>query len=147
MGGGLIDLITGDGYVVVALSGEVDLVEAPALRKTLDELVRAGTPLVLIDAAELSFIDSTGIGILVATHNQLHANGGMLAVANLGEKPGRPVRLTEVDTAIPVHWADDVVRPWAESGATGVSILVALGLADAAVALASGVDVDAEPIA
>jgi anti-anti-sigma factor len=147
MGGGLIDLITGDGYVVVALTGEVDLVEAPTLRKTLDELVRAGTPLILIDATELSFIDSTGIGVLVAAHNQLHANGGVLAVANLGEKPGRPVRLTEVDTAIPVHWAGEVLRPWADGGATGASILVALGLTDAAAALTSGLDVDAEPIA
>ena len=71
MGGGFeVVLTTGDGYVVVSLTGEFDLAEAPLLRKSLDRLVRAGTPLIVIDANELTFLDSTGIGVLVGSHNQ-----------------------------------------------------------------------------
>lgn len=128
MGGGFdVVLTTGDGYVVVSLSGELDLAEAPVLRKALDRLVRAGTPLIAIDATELTFLDSTGIGVLVASHNQQESFGRLLVVANLSEAAGRPVRLTEVDTAIPVHWAPPTVQPWTDPDATPASILTALG--------------------
>jgi anti-anti-sigma factor len=123
-------MASGDGYVVVSLAGELDLAEAAGLRKLFDRVVTSSPQLVVVDAAELTFLDSSGIGILVGTHNALAAAGGQLVIANLGEKTGKPVRLTEVDTAIPVHWAKPVVTPWSSPEATVGSILGALGVAD-----------------
>jgi anti-sigma B factor antagonist len=132
MGGGFdVVLTTGDGYVVLSLSGELDLAEAPILRKSLDRLVRAGTPLIVVDAAELSFLDSTF--------------GRLFVVANLNEAAGRPVRLTEVDTAIPVHWGPPTLQPWTSGDATPAAILTAFGFTDAA-ALADKLTADTEPI-
>src|SRR5437764_14099584 len=79
--GFVADLSTGDGFVAVSLSGELDLAEAPVLRKTLDRVLRPGTSLIVIDAHALQFIDSTGIGVLVAAHNHLEATGGLLVIA------------------------------------------------------------------
>lgn len=134
------DLSTGDGYAVVSLSGELDLAESPGLRRTLDRVLRSSTRLIVIDAAELTFLDSTGIGVIVAAYNRQVAAGGRLVITNLNEVVGRPIRLTEVDTAIPVHWTCEVLRPWAEPGATPSMILAAFGFA------AEGVDADTEPI-
>lgn len=142
MGGGFdCVLTTGDGYVIAALTGELDLAEAPGLRKTLTRLVRSETPLIVIDAADLTFLDSSGIGVMVATHNQQETLGRHFVIANLTEAAGRPVRLTEVDTAVPVHWAPPRVQPWSSSEATGATILSALGFTDGAAALNDAVDI------
>jgi stage II sporulation protein AA (anti-sigma F factor antagonist) len=137
------EVASGNGYVVVSLAGELDLAEAAGLRKVLDRVVTSTPRLVVIDTAALTFLDSSGIGILVAAHNAHEGAGGHFVIANLGESTGKPVRLTEVDTAIPVHWADPVVQPWASPEATVETILEALGLSDVTRAK---LDVDAEPI-
>src|SRR3954466_9976231 len=81
MGGGMVvDLATGDGFVVVSLSGELDLSEATSLRNTLARLVQSNTPLIVVNAAELSFLDSSGIGVLVATANQQTASDAVLVI-------------------------------------------------------------------
>jgi anti-sigma B factor antagonist len=147
MGGGFDVVVTsGDGYVVLSVSGELDLAEAPALRNSLDRLVRSGTPLIVVDATELTFLDSTGIGVLVGSHNQQESFGRLLVIANLSEAAGRPVRLTEVDTAIPVHWAPPTVSPWSNPDATPTSILTALGFESAATALADTLNINSETI-
>ena len=138
------EVASGDGFVAVSLSGELDLAETAGLRKVLDRVLASAPRLVVIDAAELTFLDSSGIGILVAAHNSLVAAGGQFVIANLGESTGKPVRLTEVDTAIPVHWAAPVVQPWVSPDVTVEAILAALGMGRSAAEL--GVDVDAEPI-
>src|SRR5437763_8911400 len=93
---------TGDGFTVLVLSGELDLAAAPTLRRAIDQHVGPDTSLLVADARALRFIDSTGIGVLVGTRNHLARSGGLLVIANLDETVGRPLRLTEVDTAIPV---------------------------------------------
>ena len=127
-GGFYADLITGDGYVVVSLSGELDLAEAPTLRETLEKVTMAGAGLIVVDAADLTFLDSSGIGVLVGAHKEQAATGGQFVIANLADGVGRPVRITEVDTAIPVHWGDPVVRPWLDVAADSDAILTTLGL-------------------
>ena len=53
---------------VVAVSGEVDVYSAPALRDGLTELLESGTS-VVVDLTEVGFLDSTGLGALVAARN------------------------------------------------------------------------------
>lgn len=139
------EISTGDAFVVVTLIGELDLAEVPALRKTLDRVTATGPQLVVADAAALEFIDSSGIGVLVGAHNVQESRGGVLVIANLSEATGRPLRLTEVDSAVPVHWAGKVLCPWADEDATPSSILTALGFAEVAASLPS-YDADSEPI-
>jgi anti-anti-sigma factor len=132
----------GDTHAVVSLSGELDLAEAPGLRRTLTRVLESHPSLVVIDARELHFLDSTGIGVLVAARNEQDAAGRLFVIANLSESVGRPIRLTGVDTAIPVHWAGQPVQPWLDADADPASILSALGLS--ATALAG--DASVEPI-
>src|SRR3954463_4126022 len=140
-GGFVADLSSGDGFVVVSASGELDLAEASVLRKTLERVLPDCPSLVVIDAGGLQFIDSTGIGVLVAAHNRVEATNGMLVIANLDEKVGRPLQLTQVDTAIPVHWAGTTLRPWAEPDVTPDSILATLGFDTAAAVVRAAHDV------
>ena len=48
---------------------------APQLRDLLDELVDAGSRRIVLDCRDLEFLDSSGIGVLVAARNRLGDDG------------------------------------------------------------------------
>jgi anti-sigma B factor antagonist len=80
--------------VTVVLTGELDLATAPKLRSALADLAGGGIVHVIVDVANLGFIDSTGIGILVADFKRLTSNGGSLAVRNAGARIYRIFEMT-----------------------------------------------------
>jgi anti-sigma B factor antagonist len=80
--------------VTVVLSGELDLASAPKLRSGLADLVANGIRHVIVDLANLRFIDSTGIGILVTDLKRLVAEGGSMAVRNVGPRAYRVFEVT-----------------------------------------------------
>jgi anti-sigma B factor antagonist len=65
------------GAYVVALSGELDIVSA---EKVANALVVKTAATVVVDLADLAFIDSTGIGALIRGRNQIMAQGNQLVV-------------------------------------------------------------------
>ena len=66
---------------VVAVAGEVDVSNADQLRAALDERLGAGAPELTVDLAEVPYIDSTGIGVLVGAAHRVAEAGGTLVVA------------------------------------------------------------------
>jgi anti-sigma B factor antagonist len=80
--------------VTIVLSGELDLASAPRLRNVLADLVACGMRHVIVDLANLSFIDSTGIGILVADLKRLREDGGSLTVRNAAPQAYRIFEMT-----------------------------------------------------
>lgn len=79
-----VEVTTDDGLTVVSVRGEVDLYTAPKLREQLDEAVQGQTPNVVVDLAQLDFIDSTGLGVLVGALKQARASGGDVTLRNAG---------------------------------------------------------------
>ena len=55
----------------VTVRGEVDVATAPELREKLHELIQAGVREIVLDCRELAFLDSSGIGLLVAVRKRL----------------------------------------------------------------------------
>ena len=74
--------------VVVRVSGEVDIVTAPVLRRHLESAIASGRPTVVIDLAETTFLDARGVGVLVATRTRIAEAGGRLVL----RRPPRLVR-------------------------------------------------------
>jgi anti-sigma B factor antagonist len=65
-----------DGVRTVRCEGEIDLATRDQLRDFLAD--QAGT--VELDFGELAFLESVGVGVLVATANRLRADGGSLRI-------------------------------------------------------------------
>ena len=57
----------GDARSVVLVSGEVDVSNADELRAALDDCLEGGATSLVADISEVPYIDSTGIGVLVAS--------------------------------------------------------------------------------
>jgi anti-sigma B factor antagonist len=99
----------GTAWVVLAVNGDVDIATAPELRTRLARAVD-GHPAVVVDLAAVGFMDSTGLGVLVAAYNRAAAAGRRLVIA----RPQRIVRnalhLVQVDSVIDVYDSlDDAV--------------------------------------
>jgi anti-sigma B factor antagonist len=71
-----------DDVKVVALRGELDFEEAPTFARVLEELRTDGERKVVIDLSELTFIDSSGISVLVVAARAAAADGGTVVVAS-----------------------------------------------------------------
>jgi anti-sigma B factor antagonist len=73
----LESLVVGDVATVV-VRGEIDVATAPQLRETLHDLVQGGAKQIVLDCQALSFLDSSGIGLLVATRKRLGDDGQLV---------------------------------------------------------------------
>jgi anti-sigma B factor antagonist len=82
--------------VTVTLAGEFDLAAAPEFRSRADEALDAGTAAVVLDLAELSFIDSTGIAALLELHRRLASAGRTMRLVNVGPQPAGVLDITGV---------------------------------------------------
>jgi anti-anti-sigma factor len=124
-----VSIGTPNGFIVATLAGELDLATAPQLRDTL-LTVGTQTRLVILDLADVTFLDGTCIGILIGTNRRIISSGGRLLLANVRGAAARPMRMAGVDSVIPTHFADetDPLTPWHAAGATPGDVVRALGL-------------------
>jgi len=70
-----------DGTPLVSVWGEVDLATAPHLERVLADGSAGGDTDVLIEFSRDSFIDSTGLNVLIQASRRLRAGGRALRVA------------------------------------------------------------------
>ena len=67
---------------VVALTGEVDMYEAPALERDLAKIALRGGRRVIVDFTRTDFIDSTVLGLLVRELKRVRPDGGDVLVVS-----------------------------------------------------------------
>lgn len=91
-----------DQGVVVRLGGELDLYNADAIRGTLVELAKEAPPRLVLDLAEVEFIDSTALGALIETRAALPDKRGLLLAAPALETR-RALHVSGLDRHLPVH--------------------------------------------
>jgi len=81
------------GGQTLELTGELDAASAPALRERLAEVATRGEGPLVIDMSALSFIDSTGLSVLINAKRRLTRRGRGLALVC---PPGHVRRILEV---------------------------------------------------
>ncbi|MGC4806829.1 STAS domain-containing protein [Micromonospora sp. DT233] len=117
----LLSVRPGRGCTVLEVHGELDMATSPQLRKGLQRLVDAGDRQVVVDLAGVGFMDSSGLGVLVAMFKALRAADGRLCLAAVQPSVRSVLAVTSVDRAITVY--DDVPAAEADApaadGATG----------------------------
>lgn len=102
--------------LVVAVTGDVDIATSPLLRDRLADVVRTHRS-VVVDLDGVGFMDSTGLGVLVAAHRRSAATGARLVLARPQRIVRNALRLVQVDTVIDVH--DSLDAAVAAVGAEG----------------------------
>jgi len=103
------------GDTVVALCGELDLADAPAVASRLIAAVAAFGPSIIVDLAGLEFIDCCGLGVLVRLLKWTRESGGDMYL--VGPRP-RVRRVLEMAGLIGVF----SVYPSVEQAVTGARV-------------------------
>jgi anti-anti-sigma factor len=81
------------GYVIAALSGELGIASAPALREQLASLLRAASHLI-IDLSAVEHADASGLAVLVGSRRRARLLGGSLRLAAPSREVARVLSVT-----------------------------------------------------
>jgi len=93
-----------EGVVVVDLSGRIKLGEGSSvLRDTVKDLLSKGHKNILLNLGDVNYIDSSGIGELVAAFTSVRNQGGELKLLNLTRKIHDLLQITKLYTVFDVR--------------------------------------------
>ena len=93
-----------DGVTVVGLDGRIVLgEESNALREKIKSMVAEGKKKIVLNMDGVTFIDSAGLGTLVAAHHSAKSQGAALKLAHLGSKFQEVLQITKLLTVFDVY--------------------------------------------
>ncbi|MBI3948123.1 MAG: STAS domain-containing protein [Armatimonadetes bacterium] len=94
-----VKVIDGDPPVV-ALAGEVDLATAPMFEDAILALLKRGKESVAVDLGRVSYLDSTGVSVLMKAVKRCRKRGGDLVVVGISDRALRVMRLLNLDRVV-----------------------------------------------
>jgi stage II sporulation protein AA (anti-sigma F factor antagonist) len=92
-----------DGIRVIVLRGEIDHDNRDSLKEALLPPEEAPAPRTVADFRAVTFMDSSGINVLIVAHRAAEDAGGWLRLAGLQESVQRVLELVGIDALIPCH--------------------------------------------
>lgn len=101
-----------DDVTVIAVAGELVVGNRGRLREAVTDRIAAGDRKFVVDFDGTSYIDSSGLGLLVSLATEVRDEGGELRLSGLGDDLRTLFELTRLDTLF--HIADDRGQALAE---------------------------------
>jgi anti-sigma B factor antagonist len=97
---------------ILALSGRLVLDDGDALlRQSVDDLVARGQLRIIADLTDLDYVDSAGIGVLIAKYLSVRRKGGDLKLLRLSSRTHHALEITHLLTVFETFESEeDAVR-------------------------------------
>jgi anti-sigma B factor antagonist len=92
-----------DGTYIVAVTGEVDICTAPGLDQVLRGVLGDAATAVVVDLTECSFIDSTGLHVVLGAHKRLEGSGRPLSLVSCNRHVLKVLDLTGIAAMVDVY--------------------------------------------
>ncbi len=110
-----------DDVVVLALDGRIVLgVETSSLREKVKSLLAEGKKKIVLDLKNVTLIDSSGLGALVAAYSSTKSSGASLRLCNLGSRSNELLQITKLYTVFEVSNTEaDAVRAMSKTASAG----------------------------
>ena len=86
----------GDAPGVLVLAGEIDFSVTPAVRERLLQLMEKILGDIVLDMADLSYIDSSGLALLLETRRQMQENGRSVRIRSIAPQVRKLLQLTQL---------------------------------------------------
>lgn len=88
----------------VRLKGDIDHHSAKYIREEIDrELYKYQPKTMIMDLSSVDFMDSSGLGLILGRYSKINMLGGILKVANPGERVEEMLKLAGTDKLIPIE--------------------------------------------
>lgn len=92
-----VNLRREDDVAVIAFDGEVDVYTAPVLRDAISKVLAAGNHDMVVDMTGVSFLDSTGLGVLVGRLKAVRMLEGRMRVVITNPRVLRNFQITGLE--------------------------------------------------
>ena len=93
------EITTIKGNVVLKLAGEIDVYTAPQFKEAVNEVLKDDSLLhLIIDLNKVSYMDSSGFGILLSATKKLAPKGGSAYLIGCCSSIERVLKITKLDT-------------------------------------------------
>lgn len=100
-----------DGLMVVDVRGRITLGrETEALRVKLKQLIESGQRCIILNLAEVTYIDSVGLSTLVASYTSARRAGGDLKLLHLPRGVHQLLQITRLSTVFEIYENLEAVR-------------------------------------
>jgi anti-anti-sigma factor len=94
-------------HKILGISGEVDLYNVGELKKTLFAVTEGTVQSVVVDMKNVNYMDSSGIGALVAGQKKMRAHGGRFALMNIHEDVLNILKLATLDKFFKIYESEE----------------------------------------
>lgn len=91
------------GAVVVGVTGELDCVTAPILDERLSDLLSdQGNLRIVLDLADMTFVDSSGLSVFITAYRHLQERGGLLSLRRPTASTLKVLEITGLNRILPI---------------------------------------------
>jgi anti-sigma B factor antagonist len=98
-----VDIEDRSDHAVVTAVGEIDAATADLVATAVSDALSDGYKCVLLDFAQVTFIDSTGLGVLVKSHRAAEAAQSWFAVVHPTPQTRKLIRVLGLDKLLHIH--------------------------------------------
>jgi stage II sporulation protein AA (anti-sigma F factor antagonist) len=95
--------VTGPHAIVVRPAGDIDYSSLDPLRQALMDARMAGVREIVVDLAEVGFLDSQGLAVILYAHRRQRSTGGRLVLRNLNDLARRLLHVTNLTAVLDVE--------------------------------------------
>ncbi|MDZ5474575.1 anti-sigma factor antagonist [Bacillus sp. 31A1R] len=103
-----IDVIENDHSVEAKVSGEIDVYTAPKVRETLFPISEREGITLRVDLTDVSYMDSTGLGVFVGIFKNIRAHNGTFQLRGLSDRLKRLFEITGLADIIDINCQNEV---------------------------------------
>lgn len=98
---------------VVVAAGEIDLASVSSVRQAISDHLASGLTLLVLDLSDVTFIDSTGLGVLVGAGKKAAGLGGSMRLVCDNPRILRLLKVTGLSKALTVlPTRDEALKDW-----------------------------------
>lgn len=95
------------GITVIEARGEIDVYTAPRLNQVLQDAIGKGARFLALDLTNVTFLDSTGLSILIKWQKQLAEGDGRLVIAGASSPLAKIFKVTGLEELFRLYSSQD----------------------------------------
>lgn len=92
-----------NGYMVIATGVErLDVVNMKEMKESMMEIVESGHHKIVVDLSSVSFVDSSGLSVIISLFKRLNTLQGEFKLCGLREQPNELLQITQLHKLITI---------------------------------------------
>lgn len=102
-----VEVLKKGNVAILQISGDVDLYSSPRVREQIVNLIDKKNPNLLVNLADVTYMDSSGVATLVEALQLTNKKGGKLKLYNLGNAIRDVFELSRLDKVFEICESED----------------------------------------